>query len=156
MTPSKMPTDRLLSAESAAELLGIRPSTIRWWWTIDKLRRVKIGRLTQVWKCDQRHNGDGVHAVTDAPLGMKESFSGEEKRSYTVMTTEQKKALLTDVSQALRALGRIDDGPHTRCIEQIPRFAHNVERLRDGCLNVMAGLSLLQAMLESEIGTDNL
>lgn len=27
MTPSKMPTDRLHSAESAAELLGVRPYT---------------------------------------------------------------------------------------------------------------------------------
>jgi excisionase family DNA binding protein len=48
MTPSRMPTDRLLSAESAAELLGIRPSTIRWWWTIGRIRRVKVGRLSRV------------------------------------------------------------------------------------------------------------
>jgi excisionase family DNA binding protein len=41
-------TDRLHSADSAAELLGVRPSTIRWWWTIGKLHRVKIGRLTRV------------------------------------------------------------------------------------------------------------
>ena len=41
-------TDRLHSAESAAELLGARPSTIRWWWTIGKLNRVKVGRLTPV------------------------------------------------------------------------------------------------------------
>jgi excisionase family DNA binding protein len=40
--------DRLHDADSAAELLGVRPSTIRWWWTIGKLRRVKIGRLTRV------------------------------------------------------------------------------------------------------------
>lgn len=40
--------DRLLDAESAAELLSVRPSTIRWWWTIGKLHRVKIGRLTRV------------------------------------------------------------------------------------------------------------
>ena len=40
--------DRLLSAEDAAELLGVRPSTIRWWWTIGKLHRIKIGRLTRV------------------------------------------------------------------------------------------------------------
>ncbi len=40
--------DRLHSAESAAELLGIRPSTIRSWWTLGKLHRVKIGRLTRV------------------------------------------------------------------------------------------------------------
>lgn len=41
-------TDPPHSAESAAELLGVRPSTILWWWTIGKLRRVKIGRLTRV------------------------------------------------------------------------------------------------------------
>jgi len=52
MTPSKMPTDRLLSAESAADLLGVRPSTIRWWWTISKLQRVKIGRLSRVWESE--------------------------------------------------------------------------------------------------------
>ncbi len=40
--------DRLHNAESAAELLGVRPSTIRWWWTIGKLPRVKIGRLSRV------------------------------------------------------------------------------------------------------------
>jgi hypothetical protein len=40
--------DRLLNAESAAELIGVRPSTVRWWWTIGKLHRVKIGRLTRV------------------------------------------------------------------------------------------------------------
>ena len=33
--------DRLHSAESAAELLGVKPSTIRWWWTIGKLPRVQ-------------------------------------------------------------------------------------------------------------------
>jgi len=49
----RMPTnDRLLDAESAAELLGVRPSTIRWWWTISKLPRVKIGRLTRVWESE--------------------------------------------------------------------------------------------------------
>ena len=40
--------NRLHNAESAAELLSVRPSTIRWWWTIGKLHRVKIGRLTRV------------------------------------------------------------------------------------------------------------
>jgi excisionase family DNA binding protein len=40
--------DRLHSAESAAELLGVRPSTIRWWWATAKLPRVKIGRLSRV------------------------------------------------------------------------------------------------------------
>ena len=41
-------TDKLHSTESTAELLGVRPSTIRHWWTIRKLNRVKIGRLTRV------------------------------------------------------------------------------------------------------------
>jgi excisionase family DNA binding protein len=40
--------DRLHSAESAAELLGVCPSTIRGWWTLGKLPWVKIGRLTRV------------------------------------------------------------------------------------------------------------
>ena len=40
--------DRLHNAETAAVLLGVRPSTIRWWWTLGKLNRVKIGRLTRV------------------------------------------------------------------------------------------------------------
>jgi hypothetical protein len=43
-----MKEDRLHSAESAAALLCIRPSTIRWWWSIGKLPRTKIGRLTRV------------------------------------------------------------------------------------------------------------
>ena len=54
MTVLKGTTDRLLDAESAAELLGVRPSTIRWFWTIAKLRRVKIGRLSRVWESDVR------------------------------------------------------------------------------------------------------
>lgn len=40
--------DKLHSAESAALLLGVRPSTIRWWWTIGKLPRIKVGRLSKV------------------------------------------------------------------------------------------------------------
>lgn len=43
-----MHPNRLHSAESAAALLSVSPSTIRWWWTIGKLSRVKIGRLTRV------------------------------------------------------------------------------------------------------------
>lgn len=39
--------DKLYSAESAAELLGVRPSTIRWWWAIGRLPRLKIGRLSR-------------------------------------------------------------------------------------------------------------
>jgi excisionase family DNA binding protein len=45
-------TERLHSAESAATLLSVRPSTIRWWWTIGKLPRVKIGRLSRVHESD--------------------------------------------------------------------------------------------------------
>jgi excisionase family DNA binding protein len=51
-TLERAATDRLLGADSAAELLSVRPSTIRWWWTIGKLQRVKIGRLTRVWESD--------------------------------------------------------------------------------------------------------
>jgi excisionase family DNA binding protein len=51
-TLQKTTTDRLLGAESAAELLSVRPSTIRWWWTTGKLQRVKIGRLTRVWESE--------------------------------------------------------------------------------------------------------
>ena len=40
-----MGRDTLHTADSAAELLGVRPSTIRWWWTIGRLPRTKIGRL---------------------------------------------------------------------------------------------------------------
>lgn len=40
--------DPLHSAESAAALLGVRPSTIRWWWAIGRLPRLKIGRLSRV------------------------------------------------------------------------------------------------------------
>jgi hypothetical protein len=47
-TPQTATVDRLHSADSASEFLSVRPSTIRWWWTIGKLRRVKIGRLTRV------------------------------------------------------------------------------------------------------------
>lgn len=42
------PQEQLHSADTAAALLGVRPSTIRWWWSIGKLRRIKIGRLTRV------------------------------------------------------------------------------------------------------------
>ena len=44
--------DRLHSAESAATLLAIRPSTIRSWWAIGKLKRVKIGRLSRAYESD--------------------------------------------------------------------------------------------------------
>jgi excisionase family DNA binding protein len=48
MGTTKKTTDPLHSADSAAELLAVRPSTIRWWWSIGKLRRTKVGRLTRV------------------------------------------------------------------------------------------------------------
>jgi len=51
MRPPKT-SDRLLDAESAADVLGVRASTIRWWWTTGKLQRVKIGRLTRVWESE--------------------------------------------------------------------------------------------------------
>jgi excisionase family DNA binding protein len=40
--------DRLHGADSAAELLGVRPSTIRSWWATGRLPRLKIGRLSRV------------------------------------------------------------------------------------------------------------
>jgi len=40
--------DKLHTAETAAELLGVRPSTIRWWWAIGKLPRLKLGRFSRV------------------------------------------------------------------------------------------------------------
>jgi hypothetical protein len=71
------------------------------------------------------------------------------------MTTEKKKALLRDVREASRALGRILDGGHD--LNQLSRFpASNVKTLEDCSLTAMAGLSLLEAQLTAEIGTDNL
>jgi len=52
MTAKMTASDRLLDADAAAELLGVRPSTIRDWWRIGKLRRTKIGRLTRVWESE--------------------------------------------------------------------------------------------------------
>lgn len=56
--------DKLLNAESAAGLLGVKPSTIRWWWTIGKLQRVKIGRLTRVWESELLALIPGEHNIT--------------------------------------------------------------------------------------------
>ena len=71
------------------------------------------------------------------------------------MTTEKKKALLADAHDAIRALGRILDGGHD--LSQLPTFpkAH-AATLRDQSLGAMCGLSLLEAQLIAEIGTDNL
>lgn len=44
--------DKLHSAETAAVLLGVRPSTIRWWWSTGRLPRLKIGRLSKVRESD--------------------------------------------------------------------------------------------------------
>jgi hypothetical protein len=61
--------------------------------------------------------------------------------------TNGKKQLLTDVSGAVHAIGRILDGGHNdiRCGE-----------LRDSCYDVLAGLVRLEITLVAEIGTDNL
>ena len=47
-THKTTPEDPLHSAESAAQLLGISPATIRSWWHLGKLPRLKIGRLSRV------------------------------------------------------------------------------------------------------------
>ena len=71
------------------------------------------------------------------------------------MNTQQKKALLLDVRNASRALGRILDGGHD--LSQLLTFpTESTEILRDSSLTAMAGLALLDALLMSEIGTDNL
>ncbi|HWF46588.1 MAG TPA: hypothetical protein VG168_06265 [Bryobacteraceae bacterium] len=68
------------------------------------------------------------------------------------MTTEKKKALLADVRDAGRALGRVLDGGH-----DLSHFSPAyVTTLREQSLGAMAGLSLLEAKLTAEIGTDNL
>jgi hypothetical protein len=67
------------------------------------------------------------------------------------MNTEKKKALLADVRDASRALGRIVDGGHDLSLS-----ADFEKQLRDSCLAAMAGLAILDARLLSEIGTDNL
>ena len=48
MGTTKPTNDPLHTADSAAALLAVRPSTIRWWWSIGKLQRTKVGRLTRV------------------------------------------------------------------------------------------------------------
>jgi len=71
------------------------------------------------------------------------------------MTIEKKKALLADVREASRALGRILDGGHD--LSQLLRFsAANAKTLRDDSLAALCGLGMLDALLTSEIGTDNL
>lgn len=74
--------------------------------------------------------------------------------SFRTMKIEDKKALLADVWAAVHALGRIDDGPHD--YRRVPRFSTCVRIFEKDCLGTMAGLALLAALLESEIGTDNL
>lgn len=43
-----MSLDTLHNAETAAALIGVRPSTIRHMWSTGRLPRTKVGRLTKV------------------------------------------------------------------------------------------------------------
>jgi hypothetical protein len=71
------------------------------------------------------------------------------------MITDQKKRLLKDVREAERALGRILDGGHD--LSQLLTFSvTNAKRLHDSSLEALSGLAALNALLTSEIGTDNL
>lgn len=71
------------------------------------------------------------------------------------MNTEKKKALLKDVRDARRALGRILDGGHD--LSQLLTFpTSHAETLRDSSLTALCGLGVLDTLLTSEIGTDNL
>lgn len=70
------------------------------------------------------------------------------------MTTEDKKKLLADVRSATRALGRVLDGGHD--LNQLTTFSKNLELLRNDSTSTLAGLAMLDALLVSEIGTDNL
>lgn len=71
------------------------------------------------------------------------------------MNTKQKINLLTDVRNARRALGRILDGGHD--LSQLLTFSmSSAERLREDSMTALAGLAMLDALLTSEIGTDNL
>lgn len=74
--------DRLHSAESAATLLDVRPSTIRWWWSIGKLPRTKIGRLTRVWESEVlaligRKQGDENAALVHVQAGAEAGSQAE-------------------------------------------------------------------------------
>jgi hypothetical protein len=71
------------------------------------------------------------------------------------MNTEKKKALLADVRDARRALGRILDGDHD--LSQLLRFSTaSAKTLRDDSIAASCGLAMLDVLLTSEIGTDNL
>ena len=71
------------------------------------------------------------------------------------MNTEKKKALLKDVRNASRALGRILDGGHD--LSQLLTFStKSAKILEDSSLTALCGLTMLDALLVSEIGTDNL
>jgi hypothetical protein len=71
------------------------------------------------------------------------------------MNTNQKKRLLWDVRQAAHALGRILDGGHD--LSQLLTFSMaSAKRLHESNLEALAGLAALDALLTSEIGTDNL
>jgi hypothetical protein len=71
------------------------------------------------------------------------------------MTTEQKKALLADVRDAHRALGRVLDGGHD--LSQLLTFpTSDAETLRDSSLTALCKLAVLDELLASQVGTDNL
>ena len=69
-----------------------------------------------------------------------------------MMKIEEKKALLKDVENAARAVGRIDDGPHTRVIGELRCFtADNTKTLHEWCLAALVGLVILEQRLTAEI-----
>jgi hypothetical protein len=70
------------------------------------------------------------------------------------MNTESKKALLADVRNASRALGRVVHCYDLNQLLTLP-MAH-ADTLRDYSMTALAGLVMLDQQLTSEIGTDNL
>ena len=70
------------------------------------------------------------------------------------MNTGKKKALLADVRNATRALGRVLDCHDLSQLLTLP-MAH-ADTLRDSSMTALAGLVMLDELLISEIGTDNL
>ena len=71
------------------------------------------------------------------------------------MNADQKKRLLKDTNNAMRALGQILDGGHD--LSQLLTFSTaSADLLRKDSLAAMSGLAVLGALLQSEIGADNL
>lgn len=67
------------------------------------------------------------------------------------MTIEQTKALRAEVIAALRAVGRIDDGPLTRHLEELDWAVRNKQLLQDACLDLIAAFTALEFALDAEI-----